>query len=91
MTEEWIDFRWIKSHVPIQTVLEHYRLLESLKKRGDQLTGCCPIHSGTNRRQFSVSIKKNVFQCFSGHCEAKGNVLKNLAYSVSVGCTMRQS
>jgi DNA primase len=75
----WVDFKELKERVPIRDVLEHYGLLDGLKENGEQLTGCCPVHKGTNDRQFSVSTAKNAFRCFSGHCGAKGNALDLVA------------
>jgi DNA primase len=48
--------------------------LDKLKKSGRSLVGACPIHKGTNTRQFSVNLEKNVFICF-GNCQSGGNVL----------------
>ena len=79
MAGTWVDFTEVKEKVPIRDALEHYGLLEGFQEKGEQLTGPCPIHGGSNRKQFSVSTKKNAFRCFSGHCGAKGNVLDFVA------------
>lgn len=78
MGKNWVDFKEIKEKVSMQMVLDHYGLLDRLKKSGPSLVGCCPIHSGTNPRQFSVTLDKNVFNCF-GNCQAGGNVLDFVA------------
>ncbi len=56
-------------------ILERYGLLESLAKsgNGDRLSGACPIHGGTNKTHFRVSISKNCWNCF-GKCGG-GNVI----------------
>ena len=59
-------------------VLSRYGLLTELKKSGSNLVGCCPIHKGTNPRQFSVDPERNIFNCF-GNCKSGGNVLDFVA------------
>jgi DNA primase len=74
-----VDFRDIKSRVTMEMVLRRYGVFDRLKDRGDNHTGVCPIHgSGSNPNQFSVSLKKNVWNCF-GDCKAGGNVLDFVA------------
>ncbi len=58
--------------------LEHYGLQETLKKRGRNLVGPCPIHKGTSPTQFQVSLEKNNFNCF-GECQGGGNVIDFVA------------
>ena len=71
----FIDFRAVKAAVSMEQVLERYGLKEKLRPLGqDSLTGCCPIHKGTNPTQFRVSLSKNCWKCFSD-CRAGGNVL----------------
>src|SRR5688572_14398657 len=71
----FIDFRAVKAAVSMEQVLEHYGLKEKLRPLGeDSLTGCCPIHKGTNPTQFRVSLSKNCWNCFSD-CHCGGNVL----------------
>jgi len=71
----FIDFRTIKAAVSMEQVLEHYGLKDTLRPSGnDSLTGCCPIHKGTNPTQFRVSRSKNCWKCFSD-CRCGGNVL----------------
>lgn len=90
MAGKWVDFKEVKERIPIRDELERRGLLEAMKEKGDQLTGCCPIHGGSNERQFSVSTTKNGFQCFSGHCEAKGNVL-DLVAALEGGISIRDA
>lgn len=73
-----VDFRAVKSAVTMQQVLEHYRLLSTLQRSGDSLSGPCPIHGGDNETAFRVSISKNCWNCFS-RCASGGNVLDFVA------------
>lgn len=74
MNAPFVSFQAVKRAVSMREVLEHYGLLDTLKRRGDDaLTGPCPIHQGTNPTQFRVSLSKNCWNCFGG-CEG-GNVL----------------
>ena len=71
--KSWVLYKDIKERVSIEMVLRHYGIFDKLKPAGNNLTGCCPIHGGSNPRQFSVSLERNVFNCF-GDCKAGGNV-----------------
>jgi len=71
--ENWVDYKAIKEAVTMQMVLDKYGI--KLKKSGKNYVCCCPIHKGTNFRQFSVNLEKNIWQCF-GDCKTGGNVLK---------------
>lgn len=79
----FVDFRAIKAAVTITQILEHYGLISRLKRSGDTLSGCCPIHGGTNSTQFRVSISKNCWNCFSD-CKRGGNVLDFVALKENV-------
>jgi DNA primase len=76
---QFVDFRAVRAAVHMEQVLQHYGLLEKFKRSGDNLTGCCPIHKGSNATQFRVSLEKNLWNCFSGGCHAGGNVLDFIA------------
>ena len=76
--ENWVDYKEIKARVTMETVLAYYGLLEGLQAKGTSLKGKCPIHAGSNSRQFVVSTEKNVFNCF-GDCKAGGNVIDFVA------------
>ncbi len=71
---KFVDFRAVKAAVTMEQVLEHYGLLDKFRRSGDSLSGCCPIHKGSNPTQFRVSVSKNVWNCFS-ECKHGGNVL----------------
>ncbi len=73
-----VDFRAIRESVTMEAVLKHYGLLDPMKRSGDSLSGCCPIHKGTNPTQFRVSVSKNLWNCFS-ECKHGGNVLDFIA------------
>ena len=73
-----VDFRAVREAVSMEQVLNHYGLLAPMKRSGDNLSGCCPIHKGTNPTQFRVSVSKNVWNCFS-ECKRGGNVVDFIA------------
>jgi DNA primase len=75
---KFVDFKAVKAAITMEQVLEHYQLLHQFKRSGDRLSGPCPIHKGSNATQFSVSIEKNVWKCFS-ECKHGGNVLDFIA------------
>lgn len=70
----WVLYKEIKQNITIEMVLNHYGLMDKLKPAGKSLVGCCPIHAGTNPRQFSVNLERNIWNCF-GNCKAGGNIL----------------
>jgi len=76
-SSNWVDFKALKAAVSLKMVLDHYGI--ELNRKGDQLTGSCPIHDGSNPSQFSASLTKNAFHCFSSNCGAQGNVLDFVA------------
>jgi DNA primase len=71
---KFVDFKAVKAAITMEQVLERYGLMHQFKRSGDRLSGPCPIHKGSNPTQFSVSIEKNVWNCFS-ECKHGGNVL----------------
>ena len=75
---QFVDFKAVKAAVSMEQALDHYGLLEKLKRNGDSLTGACPIHRGTNSTQFRVSLGKNLWNCFSD-CKGGGNILDFIA------------
>src|SRR5919204_387970 len=64
---QWVDIKKVRESISIEQILEYYGLEENLIRKGDQLIGPCPIHRGTNKSQFHVSLTKNAFRCF-GDC-----------------------
>ena len=60
----WLNFRGIKQSIPIEAVLGYYQW-KYLRRRGDQVQGCCPIHRGQRPDAFNVDLRNNGFHCFS--------------------------
>lgn len=75
---KFVDFKAVKSAMTMEQVLGHYGLLDHFTKKGDSLSGPCPIHKGSNPTQFRVSVSKNVWNCFS-ECKRGGNALDFIA------------
>lgn len=55
-------------------ILEHYGLMQHMRRVGDVISGRCPIHNGQNKTAFRVSLSKNCWNCFSD-CKCGGNIL----------------
>jgi DNA primase len=72
----WVDFAAVKRAVSLEAVLRLYQI-PRLRRHGDQLQGCCPIHGGQRDDSFRAHLTKNIFQCFA--CQARGNVLDFVA------------
>src|SRR5881397_3778567 len=64
-----VDIALVRRSISIEQILEHYGLLDTLTRNGDSLVGPCPLHHGSNKTQFHVSLGKNAFRCF-GDCGA---------------------
>lgn len=81
---EWVTFKDIKEKVSIEEILNHYNLIEGLKRKGNELIGYCPIHDKNhyNKNSFSVNTEKNIWHCFS--CGAGGNILDFVAFMEDV-------
>lgn len=60
--------------VPILSILQDNHLLGEMKRIGDRLVGCCPIHGGDNPHAFVVTISKNLWYCFTG-CRKGGDAV----------------
>jgi transposase len=92
-TGPWVDFDHVKAQLPLARVLEHLRLLDTLRGPSPQLKGPCPLHGqNTDRkpgRTFSVNLDKNVFQCFQPSCARKGDVID--LWAALHGLTLRQA
>jgi len=79
--ENWVDYKKIKSTITMEMILKHYGFFDKMKpanNKGPGLVGCCPIHGGSNPRQFSINLEKNIYNCF-GNCKSGGNVLDFVA------------
>ncbi|MFQ5409283.1 MAG: CHC2 zinc finger domain-containing protein [Anaerolineales bacterium] len=68
------SFKRLKQKVSIAQVLDHYRLGEALRLRGDHLVGPCPVHRGDNPSAFRVNIQRNIWHCFT-QCNCGGDVV----------------
>jgi DNA primase len=69
----WVDYKALKASMTMEQILDHYELTATLRRKGTNLIGTCPIHQGSNPNQFHVSTTKNTCNCFSdGH--GGGNV-----------------
>jgi hypothetical protein len=72
-----VDFAFLRQQVSMEQVLRHLGLLDTLRGRGLQRRGPCPIHGSPTDTQptFSAHLGKHLFQCFHAECRAQGNVL----------------
>ena len=70
-----LDFAEIKKRVSVEEALAARGLLGRMRRRGDRLTGPCPVHGGDNPTAFVVDRAKNVWFCFSG-CGRGGDVIE---------------
>jgi DNA primase len=73
----FVDFKEVKERVTIEELLDHYGLLETLRRQGDTLAGPCPIHRGRSRTAFKADTRRNIWNCF-GPCRG-GNILDFVA------------
>jgi hypothetical protein len=74
-----VYYEQLKRAVPLSSVLARYHVLDKLKRSGRQLAGCCPIHGGSNKRQFVVDLDKQLWRCFSPEHDAGGSILEFVA------------
>ena len=70
------QFAQLKRLVSLQMVLSHYGI--ELRQQGQQLYGPCPIHGGSNKRQFTVRPATSEWHCF-GDCKRGGAMLEFVA------------
>ena len=71
-----IYFEQLKRTVSLTMVLAHYGI--ELRPQGQQLYGPCPIHHGSNKRQFTVKPATSEWHCF-GDCKRGGAMLEFVA------------
>jgi len=74
----FVDYKQLKTCVSIIMVLDHYGWLRQLKGTGNTVRSTCPIHNGTNDKQFVVNIRNNTWCCF-GDCRKGGSILELVA------------
>jgi hypothetical protein len=72
-----VDYAFLRQQVTMTQILSHLGLLDTLRGRGPQRRGPCPIHGqpGDTQPTFSAHLGRNIFQCFHADCRAQGNVL----------------
>ena len=72
-----VDFAFLRQQVTLEQVLRHLGLFDTLRGRGLQRRGPCPIHGQPHDTQptFSAHLGKHIYQCFHAECGAQGNVL----------------
>ncbi len=78
----FIDFAALKAAVSIDQVADWLQL-DLNKKPNGQLRGCCPMHGGTNDREFVVTPSKGLFFCF-GPCGG-GDAITLTAQVLKIG------
>ena len=74
----FVDYKHLKTCVSIIMVLDHYGWVRELKGTGNTVRSCCPIHNGSNDKQFVVNIRNNTWCCF-GDCRKGGSILELVA------------
>ena len=74
----FVDYKLLKTCVSIIMVLDHYGWVRELKGTGNTVRSCCPIHNGSNDKQFVVNIRNNTWCCF-GDCRKGGSILELVA------------
>lgn len=78
----FVDFAELKARVPIQDALKWLGVELKVSPNG-QLRGCCPIHDGSNPREFVVTPSKGLYFCFAG-CGG-GDIIKLVASHRKIG------
>ena len=73
----FIDFAELKQKVTIAQVTEMLDI--KLMQSGNQLRGCCPIHNGSQDRQFVITPEKGVWFCFGQECSRGGDLIELVA------------
>lgn len=76
-----VDIRVVREAASIERVLEDYGV--ELKRVGQQLAGCCPVHKGSNPRAFVVNATTGLWHCF-GDCARGGDVIALVSLIESV-------
>jgi len=74
----FVDYKQLKACVSIIMILDHYGWVRQLKGAGNTVRSCCPIHNGSNDKQFVVNIRNNTWCCF-GDCRKGGSILELVA------------
>ncbi len=93
----YVDFKYIKQHVAIEAVLNHYRV--RLRRTNHiSLRGACPLPTHSSKKSqesFGVHTAKNIWACQSTSCAATrqgkkgGNVIDFV--SIMENCSIRDA
>jgi DNA primase len=99
VSEKFIDFRTVKEHISIETVLHHYGVGGRLRRANKHtLRGTCPLpthSSDTSKESFSAHTEKNIWACQSDSCAGArqgkkgGNILDFV--SIMERCSIREA
>jgi hypothetical protein len=81
---ERVDFAHVKRVVPLIAILSRYGLDGEFRRVGASLRGACPIHKGSNKRQFVIDPNASTWRCF-GDCNRGGASLEFVAEIERVG------
>lgn len=76
--KEFIDFNAIKRDVRMEDVLSSYGILGDFKLNKHQYRGCCPLHNGSNKRQFVINTRSDEWYCH-GECDEGGDIIQFVA------------
>lgn len=79
-----VDFAHLKRVVPLTAILSRYGLDDEFRRVGTRLRGACPIHKGSNKRQFVIDPNQSTWRCF-GDCDRGGGSLEFVAEMEHVG------
>lgn len=82
----WVDFAYLKRVVPLTAILARYGLDGTFRRMGLRLRGPCPIHKGSNKRQFVIDPNAGTWRCF-GDCNRGGGSLEFVAAMEGIGIT----
>lgn len=78
MSAQWVDFADIRRRVPLEFVLFQLYALTNLERRGNRVTGPCPLHGGNNPKSFRAELDRNIWFCHS-RCKRGGNQIDYVA------------
>jgi DNA primase len=82
MAAKFLDFAALKAAISIDRVADWLQV--DLKKQPNgQMRGCCPIHQGSNEREFVITPSKGLYFCF-GPCGG-GDCIKLTAHVLKIG------
>jgi hypothetical protein len=73
-----ILFEQLKRTIPISAIVARYNI-ELKRQSSGTLQGRCPVHHGSNPRQFVVDETKGLWNCFSPSCKRGGDIFNLVA------------